>query len=323
LRKKVRKFNEKAVMERILLLRQEYSGGRGKSKFARALGISPSTYNYYESSRIPPIEILLRICQITGADLQWLLTGRCSQGRSGGTGTNLLRKTEQLLNNHPDLTAPIAAFIELLCEKKGLEKRLQAQPPPPKPKRPGWIPVLGRTAAGLIHSWDQTVLPKPREAVTELEHLVKKHLGETIVRAVGGTIDIDLQTPTLMGGLKTRQANLIQTGGQESDRLAEFLECEEVFSLFPDCFALRVDGDSMSPRINDGDFVMVSPSLPAANGQIAVSRIADQIGVTCKLVRTTDTTVHLIPINEKYDTKVVPKKNLLWSLAVLCHVRPG
>jgi len=76
----------------------------------------------------------------------------------------------------------------------------------------------------------------------------------------------------------------------------------------------------MSPRINDGDIVILSPSVPAAQGHIAVARVANQIGATCKLLRETDQAVHLIPINEKYQTKVVPKKDLLWALAVLCHV---
>jgi hypothetical protein len=30
--------------------------------------------------------------------------------------------------------------------------------------------------------------------------------------------------------------------------------------------------------------------------------------------------VHLIPINERYEPKVVPKNDLLWALAVLCHI---
>jgi SOS-response transcriptional repressor LexA len=76
----------------------------------------------------------------------------------------------------------------------------------------------------------------------------------------------------------------------------------------------------MSPRINDGNIVILSPSVPAAQGQLAVARVAKQIGITCKLIRTTESGVHLIPINEKYETKVVPKKDLLWALAVLCHI---
>jgi SOS-response transcriptional repressor LexA len=76
----------------------------------------------------------------------------------------------------------------------------------------------------------------------------------------------------------------------------------------------------MSPRINDGDIVILSPSVPASQGQIGIVRLKNQIGVTCKLIRMTDKDIHLIPINEKYETKIIPQKELLWALAVLCHV---
>ena len=149
---------------------------------------------------------------------------------------------------------------------------------------------------------------------------MKKHIGKAIIGSADGTVSIDLQVRALVDGLKKQQANLIQVGGKDADEIVEFVECQEISDLFADSFALRVDGDSMSPRINDGDIVILSPSVPAAQGQIAVARVANQIGVTCKLIRSTDRAVHLIPINERYETKVVAKKDLLWALAVLCHI---
>jgi transcriptional regulator with XRE-family HTH domain len=321
-------FDEKAIIERIRHLREQLSGSRGKSNFARALGISASTYNYYENNRIPPLEILLKISEVTGADLNWLLTGRktlktliSEPGKFAfGPNSSLLRKLDDLLNENPELAEPISAFIELLCEKKGVEKEFYSEMPPAKPARPGWIPVLGRTAAGMIHFWDKEVLPQPKQAVTELDELVKKHIGKAIIASADGTVSIDLQARPLVDGLKRRQANLIQVSGQERDGIVEFVQCEEIFKLFPDSFALHIDGDSMSPRINDGDIVILSPSVPAAQGQIGIARLANQIGVTCKLIRSTEQAVHLIPINERYETKVVAKKDLLWALAVLCHI---
>ena len=59
---------------------------------------------------------------------------------------------------------------------------------------------------------------------------------------------------------------------------------------------------------------------PAAQGHADVARITNQIGVTCKLIRTTDTNVHLITIKERYETTVMPKKDLLRALVVLCHI---
>jgi len=318
----MKKFNVKAIVGRVRLLRMKYSGTRGQSKFARALGISASTYSYYEQDRVPPIELLLKMSEVTGADLEWLLTGRSSEKNvEFGPHTALLRKLDPLLKGNPELAEAVSAFVELLCEKKGIEKELRSTVLPPKPERPGWIPVLGRTAAGMIHFWNQTVLPEPKQAVTELDELVKKHIGKAIISSADGIVSIDFQTKPLAGRVKKTQANLIQVAGGEPDRVTEFVQCEEIFELFPDSFALRIDGDSMSPRINDGDIVISSPSVPAAQGQIGIARLTNQIGVTCKLIRSEEQTVHLIPINERYETKVAAKKDLLWALAVLCHIK--
>ncbi len=310
-----------AIIGRIRLLREQHTGSRGKSKFARGLNISPSTYSYYENNRIPPIEILLKICEVTGTDLEWLLTGRSNEKKFAfGPNSGLLQRLDKLFTDNPELTEAVLAFIELLCEQKGIEGRFHSKVLPSRQTRPGWIPVLGRTAAGMVHFWEQTFLPEPEQAVTELDELVRKHIGKEIVGSVDGTVSVDLQARLLVDSIKKQQANLIQVCGQGQEQIVEFVQCDEIHKLFPDSFALHVDGDSMSPRINDSDVVILSPSVPAAQGQISIARVANQIGVTCKLIRTTKTDVHLIPINERYETKVVAKKDLLWALAVLCHV---
>jgi transcriptional regulator with XRE-family HTH domain len=324
MRNNMQNSDEKTIIERIRGLRTQYAGSRGKSKFARALGISASTYSYYENNRVPPPQILLRICEVTGADLEWLLTGHLpladEKRFAFGSNAAILQRLDDLFTANPELVEAVLAFVELLCEKKGVERQLQPKAPQPKAARPGWIPVLGRTAAGIVYFWDQEILPKREQAVTELDELVKKHLGKTIVSSAGGSVSVDLQARTLLDGVKEKQANLIGVCGQQSGEVVEFVHCDQIHKLFPDSFALRIDGDSMSPRINDGDIVILSPSVPAAQGQLAVARLANQIGVTCKLIRTDDSNVHLIPINEKYETKVVNKKDLLWALAVLCHI---
>jgi transcriptional regulator with XRE-family HTH domain len=319
--------DEKAIIERIKLLRQQYAGARGKSEFARSLGISPSTYSYYENNRIPPVDILLKICQVTGSDLHWLLTGnqdgpKNTEARSVHQNTSgiLIEKIQKLLSADPKLAEPVSAFIDLLGQKKGLEGQIRPPMPIADQAGPGWIPVLGRTAAGIVHFWNEELLPTPAAAVTELDQLVKKFIGKEIIGLTDGTATVDLHLKPLVEGLKKTDISLVQISSQPADEIVEFVQCEPVHKIFGDSFALRIDGDSMSPRINDGDIVILSPSVPATQGQISIVRIANQIGVTCKLIRMTDDAVHLIPINEKYETKIVPKKDLLWALAVLCHI---
>ena len=319
-------FDEKATISRIIQLRKQFAGRRGKSKFAKALGISASTYSYYENDRLAPIAILLKICQLTGCDLHWLLTGQEKlSGKNLPAGGALTDKISDLLESNPQAEPALTAFIELLGEKKNIEKRLSSKLPIPSPARPDWIPVLGRTAAGIAHFWDQTALPDPKQAVVQLDELVEKYTGRAIVSSLQADLTVDFQLSPTVKQLSAQAANLIQVSGSSDSRTApqvvQFVQCRQIRRLFPDAFALQIDGDSMAPRINDGDIVILSPSVTAAQGQVAVVRLAGQIGVTCKLIRTTQDNLHLIPINEKHEIKVTDKKNLLWSLAVLCHMK--
>jgi SOS-response transcriptional repressor LexA/DNA-binding XRE family transcriptional regulator len=337
----MKKIDKNAIINRLRQLRLQHAGPRGKSQFARALGLTPSTYSYYENNRLPPIETLLKVCEVTAADLQWLLTGKDSgKGPSFTANKALLEKIETLLRDSPQLTKPIEAFVDILAEKNAFEKKLRgpvsvknatrgsddssqehfSDDSKHTPALPDWIPVLGRTAAGMIHFWNQTNLPDRNQAVTQLDELVRKYIGKDILGSTEGLMSIDLQAQPIVEAIDSLHANLIQVAAPQGDDIVEFVEVSQIHQLFPDCFALQIDGDSMSPRINDGDIVIVSPSVPAAQGQVAIACLANQIGVTCKLIRTTETDVHLIPINERYDTKLLPKADLLWALAVLCHI---
>ena len=68
----------------------------------------------------------------------------------------------------------------------------------------------------------------------------------------------------------------------------------------PDCFALRVRGDSMiNAAILSGDLVVVRPQQFADDGQIVVARIGDE--ATVKRLRRRNGQVWLMPENENYD----------------------
>ena len=68
----------------------------------------------------------------------------------------------------------------------------------------------------------------------------------------------------------------------------------------PDCFALRVRGDSMiNAGILSGDKVVVRPQQTASDGQIVVARIGDE--ATVKRLRRRNGQVWLMPENDAYE----------------------
>jgi transcriptional regulator with XRE-family HTH domain len=68
-------LNTAAICERLKQVRVQVCGARGQSHFAALLHLSPSTYNYYEKGRIPPVDVLDRASRVTGAPLLWLIRG--------------------------------------------------------------------------------------------------------------------------------------------------------------------------------------------------------------------------------------------------------
>jgi repressor LexA len=85
----------------------------------------------------------------------------------------------------------------------------------------------------------------------------------------------------------------------------------------PGAFALRVKGNSMAPRIEDGDVVIVSPQQEARNGDICVVRVEGED--TLKKVKFEGTYVHLIPLNPEFEPATVRKKdvNFVWKVVKL------
>jgi len=75
--------NYAQICERLKQVRVQVCGRRGQSRFAYLLGLSPSTYNYYEKGRVPPIEVLDLASKVSGAPLLWLIRGEPEEFKIG------------------------------------------------------------------------------------------------------------------------------------------------------------------------------------------------------------------------------------------------
>jgi repressor LexA len=82
-------------------------------------------------------------------------------------------------------------------------------------------------------------------------------------------------------------------------------------------FALKVKGSSMSPRIEDGDVVIVSPQQEARSGDICVVRVLGED--TLKKVTFEGNYIHLIPLNPEFDPVTIRKRdvNFVWKVVKL------
>ena len=85
----------------------------------------------------------------------------------------------------------------------------------------------------------------------------------------------------------------------------------------PQAFALKVKGNSMAPRIEDGDVVVVSPQEEVRNGDICVVRVDGED--TLKRVKFEGNYLHLIPINPEFEPATVKKKDVdfVWKVVKL------
>ncbi|NLF32528.1 MAG: helix-turn-helix domain-containing protein [Planctomycetes bacterium] len=351
----------------------EYAGARGKAAFARELGISSSTYDYYESKRVPPADVLVRIADLTRVDLRWLLTGE-ERATGAPAGHPAVVRAAELLRDHPQYATALAAFVDLLAETAGMfpagrpealiagaaeaaagssepltaaamSEAVQAErrkrtagrsaadlvagiapaggPPaaagepveaPDPQEHQGWIPILGRSAAGVPHFWAET--GAGGEGVTTLADLVAcmrpraaRHMVEA--RAVGELAEGDAGS-----------VQLVLLDHPQAPGTAEFVIAERIADRYAAPFAVRIDGESMAPEIRHGDVVILSPDCAAEPGRPAVVQLADQIGVTCKLVRFDGDRIHLIPINDAFPPTTHDMDDLQWALKVIARVRP-
>lgn len=83
----------------------------------------------------------------------------------------------------------------------------------------------------------------------------------------------------------------------------------------PTAFALVVKGNSMSPKIENGDIVVVSPQQEVHSGDICVVRVNDED--VLKKIKFEGNYVHLIPLNPEFEAVTVRKHDVMFVWKVV------
>ena len=97
------------------------------------------------------------------------------------------------------------------------------------------------------------------------------------------------------------------------DAIQEVLDWEEIPSVMAETgkfFGLRIKGDSMEPRICEGDTVIVRAQSTADSGDTVIVQVNGN-EATCKKLKITETGISLISLNAvKYDPMEFTKKQI-------------
>ena len=85
--------------------------------------------------------------------------------------------------------------------------------------------------------------------------------------------------------------------------IEDYEEISEEMARGGEYFALRISGDSMEPKISNGDTVIVRRQPDCENGEIAIVLI-DREDATCKRIKKMSSGIMLISDNPKYNPMV-------------------
>ncbi len=151
-------FDDQAICDRLRILRLRAFGPRGKAQFAKRLGIRASTYQQYESTRIPPVDLLIRAAAIGHCDLLWLLIGDAAGKPTFDRETSgeqpVIARVRELLDRRPETAQSLSAFLTLIdppgppsTEPAVAESPEKAETLLTRPTNE-MVPVVGSTAAG-------------------------------------------------------------------------------------------------------------------------------------------------------------------------------
>ena len=173
---------QQGIINRLKQLRIEMFGQRGASEFAKALGISTVSYRSYEKDRMAGVQVLAAAAKLSGAELSWLITGQKTDGSPAeeipADKQRMLEQISRLAARNPATLRSVQAFLDLLEETvPGLEK------PPSRPGengqdagRGGWLPVLGRSAAGVVFFWKDLLNGSGKSPADRLSELIEAYL---------------------------------------------------------------------------------------------------------------------------------------------------
>jgi transcriptional regulator with XRE-family HTH domain len=308
---------ERELAQRIRELRKRHFGPRGKDEFARRLGVARTDYDHFETGKLPPGELMVRMCELTGEDLQWLLTGISSRGTVVISGArnrhqDLITRIARALDARPRLATPLEAFFDLLL--RGEDIRGDTPREFPTPATGGLIPLFA------AHEWPQE-LPDPDDGPGgggPLAPLPRETSLATAERVPAG-----LTEPALEYDSATLRNVHVLSVPDATGATRRFVQSREVADCFPAAFGVVLGDDAMEPMFTAGDALLVTVGAGPQLGRPALCKFADRADDCCRIWLGEDQDrIQLGRVSDGQHQQM-PRAQLRWSLEVLYRVSPA
>ncbi|MGE3181686.1 MAG: helix-turn-helix domain-containing protein [Phycisphaerae bacterium] len=254
-----------ALAERIKTLRRRHYGQRGgAAEFAAHLGISAEEYKSFERGTVPSGEMLVNICEQTGEDMQWLLTGVSSRGTVVISNARVrhqafLGRLAQFLEENPDRARPFESLLDLLSEARATNAISRNLPVPPVSEL---IPIYAADAVPAKLPDDDDDPPGARMPLAQLT-------GEctwsraSFVEVGNGVVNSEL----------VRRSVDVLTSREPAAQMSSFVHLPSLARSFPQTFAVAVNDEAMTPCVEPGDAVVVTPGIAPRLGAPALLRM--------------------------------------------------
>lgn len=291
--------------------RRHFAAPGGKAELARRLEIDTADYERAERGEVPSGEMLVRLCELTGEDLQWLLTGVASRGTVVIAGARnrhqaLLTHIARIIDDQPALAAPIEAFVDLLIRRPQSPRSLVA-------------PTVSRSdigAGALIPVFDLDELPDnwPPDDGGGLA-LARQF---TSAEPIGPARPAALHTVHSAGQIEhVSNVSLISLASDQGVR-REFIVCDELSDLAPRMFATRT---AIDPAISHpaNAIVISSPDCEARLGAMALCKCVGRTAV-CRVWLGGDETEVRLGRSTDGQIERVPRGDFRWASDALFWV---
>lgn len=161
---------------------------------------------------------------------------------------------------------------------------------------------LGYKSYTTIQKWESGVSEPPIKKFKELAHILSVDINDLANKDL--TTEI-LIKPTNNSTSKSVTINVLGrvAAGIPIEAMENIIDTEEIsldMARTGEFFGLQIHGDSMEPRIYDGDVVIVRQQEDAESGEIVIA-LVNGSDATCKRLIKYANGISLMSLNSKYE----------------------